>query len=922
LFKLKQNIFLLVIIFSLLTYTVIGTVVSQNNYVAPHDKQGPAVDTLKFRAFHVDIAPQEIIANQMDIYYFGLKVAAAREIRNEEGITIHEAPTSTLSLLLNPAPGPDDQLNPFSIKEVRQAVQLIINRDFVVQEIYQGMAVPMLAHVSSFDHDYLTLYDMIRESSIRYDPDYAKQIIAEEMTNAGAELVEGKWHYNGKPIRLDFIIRVEDERRDVGDLIRSEMENLGFTVQPVYQQFGPAIYQVYSQDPDLVGTGGSWHMYTEGWGKGSADRYDSGTLNQMCAPWLGTMPGWQELGFWQYENNQLDDLGQRIFSGNFQSEEERNSIYIEASKICLDESVRIWIANIITNLPAQDTVIGISSDIISGPKSLWSQRDAYIPGKTDLTIGNVWVWTARTTWNPVGGFGDVYSTDIWRNMFDPPITRHPFNGLPIPYRANYVVDTAGPNNALDVPPDAFIWDAESRAWTTVSPSTSASSKVTFDYSNYFNSKWHHGQPIDMADVIYSIYQTFDLTYNEEKSSMEFAIATVSKPYLDTFKGFRIIDENTLEIYVDFWHFAPDYIADYASITGLTMPWEILFAMDTLVFDQRKAAYSDTASQRFNVPWLSLVMDRDSRLVNNVIRDFDSKQIYPDNIFSVNGKQLTNMNEASNRYQAAMSWHDETEMLVISNGPFMLKKYDPPAQYAELIAFRDSTYPFKPGQFYFGNAELVDIIDVNQNFIDLSSPNQFIIELTGEGNLGLRYILMNEITGQIISKGDALPDDDNNFLINFDESLVSQLEPGFYKLYLAGYSDSISSLTERIIVLEAMSEARSQQQAEVREEQAAKEPQVENIQSNSVRELDSDDSDSSNTNIIPIVVALLIIVVGGFIINQRSTQTTPTRRKKTKTRSSSTRRIKKTTSKKTTSKKTTSKKTTSKQNTSKRKINKR
>ena len=426
----------------------------------------------------------------------------------------------------------------------------------------------------------------------------------------------------------------------------------------------------------------------------------------------------------------------------------------------------------------------------------------------------------------------------------------------------------------------------------------------------------------MADAIYSIYQTFDLTYNEEKSSMEFAIATVSKPYLDTFKGFRIVDENTLEVYVDFWHFSPDYIADYASITSLTMPWEILYAMDTLVFDQRKAAYSDTAAQRFSVPWLSLVMDRDSRLVLRVIRDFDSKQIFPDNIFSIDGKQFTTMNDASNRYQASISWFDETGMLVISNGPFMLKIYDPPAQYAELIAFRDSTYPFKPGQFYFGTAELVDIIDINQNFIDLSSSNQLIVELTGAGNLGLRYILMNEITGQIISKGDAIPDNDNNFLINFDESLVSQLEPGFYKLYLAGYSDSISSLNERIIVLEAMSEARSQQQVDIKEEQAEKELQVEIIQSDSVRELESDGSDSSNRNIIPIVVALLIIVVGGFIINQRSTQTTPTRHKKAKTRSGSTRSIKKTTSKKTTSKKTTSKKTTSKQNASKRKINKR
>ena len=74
----------------------------------------------------------------------------------------------------------------------------------------------MLTHVSSFDSDYLTLYDMLLESSITYDPDYARGIVHNEMINAGAELVEGKWHYNGKPIRIDFIIRVEDERRDDG----------------------------------------------------------------------------------------------------------------------------------------------------------------------------------------------------------------------------------------------------------------------------------------------------------------------------------------------------------------------------------------------------------------------------------------------------------------------------------------------------------------------------------------------------------------------------------------------------------------------------------------------------------------------------------------------------------------------------------
>ena len=898
----------------LLVISVVPTIVhSQSNYRPPHDKPGPAIDILRFRAFHVDIAPKEILANQMDMYYFGLKVAAAKDIRDSPGIKVHEAPTSTISLLLNPAPGPEGQLNPFSIKEVRQAVQLIINRDFVVQEIYQGMAVPMLTQVSSYDHDYLTLYDMILESSINYDPDYAKLTVNEAMTNAGAELIEGKWNYEGKPIRIDFIIRVEDERRDVGDLIRSEVENLGFIVQPTYQQFGPAIYTVYSSDPNLVGTGGSWHMYTEGWGKGAADRYDSGTLNQMCSPWLGTMPGWQELGFWQYENEELDLLGQRIFSGNFQNEEERNSIYVDASKLCLDESVRIWIANIVTNLPADASIEGISSDIIAGPKSLWTQRDAYIPGQNDLTIGNVWVWTERTTWNPVGGFGDVYGNDIWRNMYDPPITRHPFTGLPIPYRANYDVTTSGPNGNIELPSDSFMWNSETNSWSNVPAGSTATSKVVFDYSKYFESKWHHGEQINMADVIYSIYQTFDLTYNEDKSSMEFAIATVSKPYLDSFKGFRIVDDNTLEVYVDFWHFAPDYIADYASITSITMPWEILYSMDTLVFDQRKAAYSDTAAQRFNVPWLSLVMDGDARLVRNVVREHNSANNIPDNVFNVQGLQLVSASDATSRYDSVLSWFDEYGMLVISNGPFMLNIYDPPAQYAELLAFRDETYPFKPGQFFFGEADLVDILDVNSNIIEIGSDNEITVTLTGEGNLDLRFALKDEISNTILINGLASKQNDNEFLITLDSSLTSTLQPGLYKLYLAGYSDSLSSLNERLIVIEAVTEKPVSVEPSGESPVVGEPPKSEIPSNEPVSSNESTESGSSNL-LIPIVVALLIIVLGVVFTQSQKSNSTKSTKKSAAKKSAA----KKSAAKKSTAKKSTAKKSTAK---TKRKTNK-
>ncbi|MCH8038260.1 MAG: hypothetical protein IIC53_14230 [Proteobacteria bacterium] len=52
---------------------------------------------------------------------------------------------------------------------------------------------------------------------ITYDPEFARQLVTKAMTEAGAELQNGQWHFNGRPIQLRFLIRVEDERREVGD---------------------------------------------------------------------------------------------------------------------------------------------------------------------------------------------------------------------------------------------------------------------------------------------------------------------------------------------------------------------------------------------------------------------------------------------------------------------------------------------------------------------------------------------------------------------------------------------------------------------------------------------------------------------------------------------------------------------------------
>ena len=771
-------------------------------YTPPHEKPGPAVERLYFKAFNVDRAPLDLEAGEMDLYYFNLKIAAARELRDTEGIQLYEAPASTISLILNPAPAPEGRLNPFSINEVRQAMQRLIDRKFVTREIYQGQATPMYTNVASTDFDYLTVFDVIQQADLNYDPEYARQQIAAAMTEAGAELLDDVWHFNDQPVRLKFIMRVEDERREVGDLIRAALQDAGFAVASNRQTFAPAIQTVYATDPAQF----EWHLYTEGWGRGAPNRYDFGGINSFYAPWLGNMPGWKEVGFWHYENEELDELGQRLFKGDFADQAERDEMYREMTRIGLDESVRIWIATVMNAFPVQADVQGITQDLAAGPRGLWSLRSAYKPGSDELTVGHLWVWTERTTWNPVGGFGDVYSNDIWRQLQDPAVWNDPFTGIPAPFRIAYEVETAGPGGTLDVPADAIMWDAQRSRWAQVGEEMTAKSKVVYDYSKYFQAPWHHGQPISMADVLYSIYQGFDLSYNPDKAKIETVIATTSRPFLETIKGYRVLDENRIEAYVDFWHFEENYIASYGIPAGLSTPWEMLYALDELVFGQRRAAYSDTAAARYSVPWISLVLDRDARLVRKAMLDLRRAESIPEDVFTLptaDGETvLVSSEEGAARYTAVLEWFDEKGHLVISNGPFTLERYDPPAQFAELAAFRDENYPFTASDLYRGLPELIEYVEIEAPPIELAADYEVTLTLEGPGNLSLRYLLFDTATGAIIQQGDAQTLDPNWFAIRLTADTTAELELGIYELVLVAYSDELARMAERRIELEA------------------------------------------------------------------------------------------------------------------------
>ena len=777
-----------------------GSLAQDETYEPPHDKPGPAAERLLYNSFFVDRAPLDIEAGNMDLYLFGLKTEAAQDLRGTDGVEIIDAPATQVSLILNPAPARDGELNPFSIKGIRQAMQLLVNREAIAQDIYRGAGQPMLTHVGPGDPDFLTIYDIDRGSGISYEPELARELIAAEMEAAGAELIDGIWHFEGQPVRLKLIGRVEDERRDIADLVRSELEQAGFSVAITYDQFAPALQKVYSSDPAQF----EWHLYTEGWGRSAPRRYDVGSVNAYIAPWLGQMPGWLEEGYWQYENDELDALGQTLYRGEFDSLEERNEIYYTMTAAGLDESVRIWLATVDNSFPAVDTLEGMTRDLVAGPRNPWALREAYVPGSDDVRVGHQWVWTERTTYNPIGGLGDVYAVDLWRNLADPPIWNDAFTGIPQPFRAGYEVETAGPDDTLEVPADALTWDVETKTWTPVPAGTTAVSKVTFDYSRYTDANWHHGQPITTADAIYAIAQGAELAYDPEKVRIETAIAVTSRPILETFKGYRLTDDGQLEVYVDYWHFDDDHIGAYASPASFDMPWELKAAMDDLVFEQRRAAYSDTAASRFSVPWLSLVLERDAGLVDRTLRGLERDEFVPQGVFDFGGQVLVTPEEAVARYEAAQDWYDETDHLVISQGPFYLNQFDPPAQFAELVAFRDESYPFSPGDHYRGDPPSLEIGEVQADPVVPGEDAVINASVSGPGTVGLQYLLLDPATTAVVDSGRAEDAGDGTFTVTIPADVTIDLFPGgFYELYIVADSDSLARITERRIDLEVV-----------------------------------------------------------------------------------------------------------------------
>ena len=757
---------MLVFILALVIITVI-----QNESFA---EKNTFVDSIKFIQYlDENTALEEVRNGNLDMYYYRISSDRLEDSQAREGLKVFDSTGGSYSLLVNPSES--EKFNPFSNKEARFALNYLVDRKLIVNELMGGYGAPIISYYGPTDPEYLTIIKELESFNFKYNPTLAEKIISKSLTDRGAVKIDNKWKNNDSEIEIRIFIRSDDPvRKSIGEILSVELENLGFTVKKDYGDLNKAFVVVYGSNPADM----NWSLYTEGWGRSAFVKYDSIGLGQMYSPWFSNMPGFNDPSYWNYENKKLDDLTQKIYKGGFETAEKRSQLIQEAVTEGINESVRIFLASKVDQYVVNENVSGVINDLGAGVPSRFTPINVKT-NDNELVIGVKQIY--QGAWNPVMGLTDTYSRHIWGIISDPITFKHPFTGETFPVRAQWKVETSSIDDKIKVPIEAKMWNPISQQWSNVNPDTIATSKVTFDFEF---SNWHNGQSMDMNDILHSLYFTIEWGTQSDETDKTFDTEFTPRAAqsIQTIIGINQIDEDTVEVYVDYDHFDENEIAEWAALWS-PIPWEITTAMEKAVIDG-KVSFSRSGATSKSVNWLSLIVPKDAEIIKEYLQEFKGSKFIPKSL-----KQNENtLQYYENRYDSSISWIEKNNHAVISNGPFYLQSYAPESRTITVKTFEDESYPFKIGKWSeLENAQFPIIKKINMSkAVQYGKNIEIVIET--EKTDSILYFLIDS-KGKI-QASEKLNVNENTVSIEITSNMTKNLQIGANSIKIFAISNSV------------------------------------------------------------------------------------------------------------------------------------
>ncbi|MCE4624831.1 MAG: ABC transporter substrate-binding protein [Desulfurococcales archaeon] len=606
-----------------------------------------------------------------------------------QGFKYVKAASGLVNLLVNPADTcQDGSFNLFQYRKARFALQFLVDRDQIVNNIYKGYALPVITSYTPLDPDYPYLVGVLAKWEVVFKskgPEYGAQLLEEALQEAGATKgSDGKWYYNGQPVTVKFVIRQEDARKDIGNLVADTLENLGLTVERNYMDFSGAKQVVYGSDPSAC----QWHLYTEGWGITGMSKYNYGDAVWFFSSIWGAMPGWGTEGYWNYKNETIDNIATQLDSGNYTSEDEFWSLLQQLVDLGIKESVRVFIAATYDFYVYSGDLSGIIPSPKASPWHTFTFMNLQYPQPT-VNLSNRYVYIEGWAWNPVGGWQDFYSRPVVEAITWPAITSRVTDGE-LGWSPANTATWSVQRNVGSIPSDAIYYDTVNHTFTTVGehPINTTGitiNEVTINYKLLGQLKFHDGSTETLADLLAPIYVIFEYatdtsTNQTNDTRYESALARDYSTFLNTFLAVEIVNDTTVKVYTSYSHLDDGQIAQVASI-WTSFPLELYAAMDLLW------QYGSVQSGGYVLKYvysLDSVEENKTTAIHlldtvacDQMKDLlqNAKTNPPDWVQQLINMGLLTQQEWEQRVDNLINFYNQHHHMVVGNGPFYLDSYD-------------------------------------------------------------------------------------------------------------------------------------------------------------------------------------------------------------------------------------------------------
>ena len=158
-------------------------------------------DSVKFIQYlDENTALEEVRNGNLDAYYYTISPDRIESNQDKKGLQVFDSTGGSYSILINPAKS--EEYNPFSSKEIRFALNYLVDRKMIVNELMGGYGSPIISYYGPSDPEYLTVIEQLLETfNFKYNPTaLANEIISRVLNEQGAIKNDGKWQVMEKPI--------------------------------------------------------------------------------------------------------------------------------------------------------------------------------------------------------------------------------------------------------------------------------------------------------------------------------------------------------------------------------------------------------------------------------------------------------------------------------------------------------------------------------------------------------------------------------------------------------------------------------------------------------------------------------------------------------------------------------------------------